>query len=89
MAEKCSFCGKRPAYTKGLCMACYRRQRRYGTLAYKRDRPREYGKEVVDILKKHYPKFSKVQLCMIRNPEYGVDLSKEAKKYLKSLGEDT
>ena len=37
-------------------------------------------------MKKQYPKFSKVTLCMIRNKEYGVDLSKEAKQLLKEAG---
>jgi len=37
-------------------------------------------------MKKRYPKFSKVTLCMIRNREYGVDLSKEAKQFLKEAG---
>jgi hypothetical protein len=83
MAEQCNYCGKRPIFAKGLCQACYMRKRRTGYLEYKRDRPRKYSKEVISILKKRYPKFSKVALCMIRNPEYGVDLSDNAKKYLK------
>lgn len=67
-------------------MACYQRKRRYGVLEYKKDRPREYSKEIIDVVRKRYPKFSKVALCMIRNPQYGVDLSDEAKKYLKEAG---
>lgn len=81
----CAYCGKKTAYAKGLCMACYQRQRRNGTLAYKRDRQRKYGNDVVGILKKRYPKFSKVALCMIRNPEYGVDLSADAKRLLRMM----
>lgn len=67
-------------------MACYQRQRRNGCLEYKQYRPREYSKDIIDVMKKRYPKFSKVALCMIRNREYGVDLSKEAKQFLKEAG---
>jgi hypothetical protein len=69
-------------------MACYQRQRRYGQVEYKQDRQRAYSTDVLDALKEKFPKFSKVALCMVRNPQYGVDLSKEAKKYLKLLEEN-
>ena len=85
--EKCSFCGKGPVQSLGLCYNCYARQRRNGTPDYKRNQPREYGTEIIAALKKRYPKFSKVALCMIRNPEYGVDLSRDAKNFLKKLEE--
>lgn len=39
--------------------------------------------EIIRVLSERYPKFSKIQLCMIRNPEYGVCLAPEAKKLLK------
>ena len=81
----CSYCRKKPVHTKGLCMACYQRQRRTGHLEYKRDCPRDYSTDLLEALKVRFPKFSKVALCMVRNPQYGVDLSKEAKKYLKAL----
>lgn len=81
----CEYCGKRLAYSKGLCMACYQRRRRTGGLEYKRDRPRKYSKDIIDVLQKRYPKFSKITLCMIRNPEYGVDLSADAKRFLKDM----
>ena len=83
--ELCEYCGERAAVSKGLCMACYQRRRRYGKLEYKRDRPRAYSTDILDALKEKFPKFSKVALCMIRNPQYGVDLSNEAKRYLKAL----
>ena len=84
---KCYYCGERPAVARGLCMRCYQRRRRNGHLEYKRDCPRAYSTDVLDALKEKFPKFSKVALCMVRNPQYGVDLSKDAKRYLKSLEE--
>ena len=84
---KCYYCGERPAVAKGLCMACYQRRRRNGHLEYKRGAPRAYSTDVLDALKGKFPKFSKVALCMVRNPQYGVDLSADAKRYLKSLEE--
>ena len=86
--DLCEYCGKRPVHTKGLCMACYQRRRRNGHLEYKRDAPRAYSTDVLDALKEKFPKFSKVALCMVRNPQYGVDLSADAKRYLKSLEEN-
>lgn len=53
---------------------------RYGGSEY-----RQYSTDVLDALKEKFPKFSKVALCMVRNPQYGVDLSKDAKRFLKSL----
>ena len=84
--SKCRFCGRIGTVSRGLCATCYQRQRRNGCLEYKCDRPREYSKDIIDVMKKRYPKFSKVALCMIRNREYGVDLSKEAKQFLKEAG---
>lgn len=83
----CYYCGERTAVAKGLCMPCYQRQRRNGHLEYKRDCPRAYSTDVLDALKEKFPKFSKVALCMVRNPQYGVDLSRDAKRFLKSLEE--
>jgi hypothetical protein len=40
------------------------------------------GKETVELLQQHFPKFTKVALCMVRNPEYGVTLSPKAKRIL-------
>lgn len=84
-ADKCTFCGKVGTVAHGLCAACNQRRRRYGSVEYKRNRPRDYSKDVIGVLKKRYPKFSKIALCMIRNPEYGVDLSVDAKKFLKEM----
>lgn len=84
-ADKCRFCGKVGTVCHGLCAACNQRMRRYGSLEYKKDRPRKYSNDIIDVMKKRYPKFSKVALCMIRNREYGVDLSVEAKRYLKAM----
>lgn len=40
------------------------------------------GKETVDLLQQYFPKFTKVALCMVRNPEYGVTFSPKAKRIL-------
>ena len=40
------------------------------------------GKETVELLQQHFPKFTKVALCMVRNPEYGVTFSPKAKRIL-------
>lgn len=46
------------------------------------------GKETVELLQQHFPKFTKVALCMVRNPEYGVTFSPKAKRILnKANGE--
>ena len=42
--------------------------------------------EIIKILSDQYPKFSKVQLCMVRNPEYGIQLNPEAERKLKEAG---
>jgi len=34
------------------------------------------------IIKKKFPKFSKIQACMCNNPDYGVSLSPKAQKWL-------
>lgn len=34
------------------------------------------------IIRKKFPKFSKIQACMCNNPEYGVSLSPKAKDWL-------
>lgn len=42
--------------------------------------------EVIELLKPHFPKFSKIQCSMLSHPEeYGVQLTPEAKKYLPAL----
>ena len=45
------------------------------------------GKEIVRVVSKTCPRFSKVQLCMVRNKEYGVYFSPEAEAALVSAGE--
>ena len=37
----------------------------------------------MELMKTQFPKFSKVTLCMINNPEYGVDYSAAAKRLLR------
>ena len=39
-------------------------------------------KEDQATLKEKFPKFSKITACMVNNPEYGVTLSPEAKRWL-------
>ena len=41
------------------------------------------SKDIVRILSEYYPKFSKVQVCMIRNPEYGIRLTAKGERILK------
>jgi predicted DNA binding CopG/RHH family protein len=41
------------------------------------------SKDIVAALSAHYPKFSKVQVCMIRNPEYGIRLTAKGERILK------
>ena len=41
-----------------------------------------YPTSVTMTLKQRFPKFSKIQLAMVNNPEYGVDISLEAKNWL-------
>ena len=35
-----------------------------------------------EIIKQRFPKFSKIQACMVNNPEYGLSISPEAKDWL-------
>lgn len=44
---------------------------------------RQESRELVELMRTQFPKFSKVTLCMIRNKDYGVDYSSAAKKLLK------
>ena len=39
--------------------------------------------QIVACLRTAFPKFSRSTLCMVRNPEYGCVLSKDAEKLLK------
>jgi len=39
-------------------------------------------KEDQAILEKHFPKFTRIQACMVNNPAYGISLSPEAEKLL-------
>lgn len=41
------------------------------------------GAQIVEKMREKFPKFSKVTLCMIRNPEYGVDFSAAAKRHMR------
>ena len=42
--------------------------------------------EVIELLKPHFPKFSKIQCSMLSHPEeYGVQLTAQAKKLLPAL----
>ena len=42
--------------------------------------------EVIELLKPHFPKFSKIQCSMLSHPEeYGVQLTSEAKRILPAL----
>ena len=40
------------------------------------------GAPTVERMREKFPKFSKVALCMVNNPEYGIDFSEEAKRHL-------
>lgn len=42
--------------------------------------------EIVRLISEKFPKFSKIQLCMLRNPEYGVRLVPEAERLLREKG---
>ena len=39
-------------------------------------------KEDQQIINQRFPKFTKIQACMVNNPEYGVSISPEAKDWL-------
>lgn len=45
-------------------------------------------KEVVSILRERFPKFSKVQVSMVKNPEYGIRLVPEAESLLREKGKN-
>ena len=53
----------------------------------KRGRSKDpYTDQVVEALQKQFPKFTRVQMSLIRNPAYGLQLSAEAKEVLKNAG---
>lgn len=43
-------------------------------------------KKFCEALADKFPKFSRVQMCMIRNPEYGIQLAPEAVSVLRDKG---
>ena len=44
--------------------------------------------QIIACLNQAFPKFNRVALCYVRNPEYGCALSKEAEKLLKEAYPD-
>lgn len=46
------------------------------------------SKEIIATLRSKFPKFSKVTLCMVRNPAYGCALSEEAVRTLQDIYPD-
>lgn len=46
---------------------------------------RPTSKEIIATLRTKFPKFSKVTLCMVRNPAYGCALSEEAARTLQEI----
>jgi len=53
----------------------------------KRGRPKDpYTVQVVEALHEQFPKFTAVQMSLIRNPAYGLQLSAEAKEVLRNAG---
>ena len=42
--------------------------------------------QMFSVLSEKYPKFTRVQLCMIKNPEYGVQMAPEAVALLRDAG---
>lgn len=53
----------------------------------KHGRPRDkYLEQVYDALHEKYPKFGRVQLCMVRNPEYGLQMASGALSVLRAKG---
>ncbi len=51
----------------------------------KRGRPKdEYISAVIDALHEQYPKFTRQQMSMIKNPLYGIQMSSEAISVLES-----
>lgn len=52
-----------------------------------RGRPKDkYLEQVYDALHEKYPKFGRVQMCMVRNPEYGLQMAAGAVSVLKAKG---
>ena len=50
-------------------------------------RPRDkYQEQVYAALHEKYPKFGRVQLCMVRNPEYGLQMASGALSILRANG---
>ena len=53
----------------------------------KRGRPKnEEMQRVYELLHDKYPKFGRVQMCMIRNPEYGLQMAQGAVSILEANG---
>ena len=51
----------------------------------KRGRPKdEYTSAVIDALHEQFPKFTRQQMSMIKNPLYGIQMSSEAISVLES-----
>lgn len=50
------------------------------------DKTKKYSAGVTRLLSEKFPKFTRIQLCMVNNPEYGLDLSAQAKRYLRENG---
>lgn len=46
----------------------------------------EVNKAIISEMSKKYPKFTKAQLSMIKNPEYGIQMSSEALSMLRQAG---
>ena len=42
-------------------------------------------KKFCEALADKFPKFTRVQMCMIRNPEYGIQLAPEAVSVLRDI----
>lgn len=43
---------------------------------------KKYPSETVKLLQNKFPKFNRIALCYVNNPEYGVDISAEGKRLL-------
>ena len=53
----------------------------------RRGRPKdEYGQQLIEALQEHFPKFTGVQVSVIKNPAYGLQLSTEAQEVLRGKG---
>lgn len=46
----------------------------------------KYQEQVYAALREKYPKFGKVQMCMVRNPEYGLQMASGALSILRANG---